>query len=191
MNHKKKISTGSNSEWGTFLIHSSLNIKLRPRTLSSFLSIFCVIKTRDLRTKTENHGPDRTRTNQFLNISGRTRTNKFLKISNQLGPIGPRTWRSVDPWLRLYFKSELKIRGSAKWIKKGLSYMTPWSILSDRFCFRYCFRLHLCESGVAQFFYGTQEIFKTFVGPDRTAWSVDSWWHYLLWTTRYPMKSGL
>ena len=27
----------------------------------------------------------------------RTRTNKFLKISDQLGPIGPRTWRSMDP----------------------------------------------------------------------------------------------
>ena len=38
-----------------------------------------------------------TRTNSFLRILDRTRTNKFLKISDQLGPIGPRTWRSVDP----------------------------------------------------------------------------------------------
>ena len=77
---------------------------------------------RDLRTKTDRSrterfgpvlGPNRTRTKKFWKSRtgpdqdqknfknygpNRTRTKQILKISDQLGPIGPRTWRSVDPW---------------------------------------------------------------------------------------------
>ena len=40
--------------------------------------------------KMRNSGPTRTRT-------------KYFKISDQLGPIGPQTWRSGDLWLVLWF----------------------------------------------------------------------------------------
>ena len=102
-------------------------------------------------------------------------------------------WKFVD-------RSESKIKGknfpknlTAEWIKKmhvvhERACTWPPDIVClthlNRFCFRFCFRLHVRESGVAQFFMALRdlEIFKTFVW---TAWSVDPWWHYLLWTTRY------
>jgi len=49
-------------------------------------------------------GPDQDREKIQTQGPDRTRTNKILIISNRFGPVGPRTRRSVDPWIRLYFQ---------------------------------------------------------------------------------------
>ena len=43
--------------------------------------------------------------NKFRNLGpDRTRANKILKISDRFGPVGLRTWRSMDPWsIQWYF----------------------------------------------------------------------------------------
>ena len=59
--------------------------------------------SRDPRTKTDRYlGPNRTRTEKFKETKDQLGPGptKFLKISDQLGPIGPRARRSVDPWAR-------------------------------------------------------------------------------------------
>ena len=45
--------------------------------------------------------PDQDRKN--FETWDRTRANKNLKVSDRFGPVGPRTWRSMDPWSRYWY----------------------------------------------------------------------------------------
>ena len=78
-----------------------------------------------LTTKFENHGPVWTRTKKSLKIwESQTGTEpdqdehdfeslwpdqKNLKFSDQVGPVGLRTWQSVDPWLWIMWKKNSAI----------------------------------------------------------------------------------
>ena len=60
------------------------------------------------RIKVSKPGPNRIRNKKNFQISDQTRTDKILNIADRFGPVGPLTWRSVDPWeytghLRLFY----------------------------------------------------------------------------------------
>ena len=60
---------------------------------------------------------------------GPVRYKNFLKISDRTGPIGPRTWRSMNPWLKLI---DLRKPMGSLLLPLKIQLIQFWGVKNDR-----------------------------------------------------------